>query len=104
MAMTPYADQLIGQPAGKIPAKLDDCLSRAKLEMATITGTGPQNVAFPAFDPVVCFPALVGATDLLPDDWTLSATFDALNNQVVVDAPAVGIWRVLLLYQKHTAD
>lgn len=104
MTMPSYANQLIGKPSGAIPAALDDLLSRAKMEIATIIGTGPATPSFTAFDPTVVVPIPIGQTDSPPDDWTLTATFNALNNTVVVDCPAEIRWMVLLMYQKHTAD
>lgn len=104
MAMTSYATQLIGKPSGAIPPALDDLLARAKIEIATITGEGPATPSFTAFDPTVVVPIFIGQSDSLPDDWTLTATFDALNNRVVVDCPAEVRWTVLLMFQKYTAD
>lgn len=102
--MTAYATQLIGKPSGAIPPALDDLLSRAKMEIATISGTGPATPSFTAFEPTVVVPLFVGQTDDLPSDWTLSASFNALNNTVVVDCPAEVRWTVLLMYQKYNAD
>ena len=105
MTMPSYGNQLIGKPSGAIPPALDDLLSRAKIEIATISGTGPAAASFTTFDPTVVVPIFVGQSDDIGEsDWTLTATFNALNNTVVVDCPAEVRWLVLLMFQKYTND
>ena len=87
------------------PADLDDVLERARLKTARFIGQGPKVLDLD-FVPTVLQPAMTGlkvdATGL-PEDFEVTASYDAATKKLTVSADARVRWSVLALAQKDAA-
>jgi hypothetical protein len=86
----------------KFPPRLARDMVRRSIHMRLLSGTGAASVAAP-FVPSQVLPSVVGQTDDLPSDYTLTAVYNAGAGTIVVTAPPEVRWSVLLLAQTGTA-